>query len=72
MAFNIREREMEQPKSNHMISVNSESGIYWQGDQVVRLPATIKSLIGKVTSQRKPESVPATLCGDKYSRSAEM
>ena len=36
---------MKQDKPNHMVSVDSETGIYWYGKQVVRRDALIKEII---------------------------
>ena len=36
---------MEQDKPNHIVSIDSETGIYWYGKQILRHKALIKEII---------------------------
>jgi hypothetical protein len=40
---------MKQTKLNHTISVDSETGIYWRGDRILRANDLIKAIIEQLT-----------------------
>lgn len=42
---------MKQSKPNHIISVDSETGIYWNGERVLRHNALIKAAIDQATDR---------------------
>jgi hypothetical protein len=43
---------MKQAKPNHIISVDSETGIYWNGKQVLRRKALIKAALEQETTRK--------------------
>ena len=47
---------MEQDKSNRIFSVDSETGIYWDGKQVLRHKALIKAIIEQEIGSKYAET----------------
>lgn len=43
---------MEQTKQNHLISVDSETGFYWNGERVLRHKALISAVIEQETTKK--------------------
>lgn len=41
---------MDKHKSNHLISVNSETGIYWNGERQLRTQAQVDAVINQKTA----------------------
>ena len=54
---------MKHVQPSYIISVDSETGSYWNGQQIVLRTALIKALLEKATTQ-KSESIAVPFCRD--------